>query len=340
MLAAFTSLQNAQRVKEYLIAKNLINKDYLAMKEMGSMYFPIVKKVTIPNATVVDTKFAFPQKKKEPTIEDVLKDTLTPKEITLIPQSQEVVGSILILEIPDELKTKEKIIAQAYLQVNKHLTTVVGKDKIHSGEYRTRTVRVLAGKRSKETIHTENGVKIKLHLEKVYFSARSANERLRIAKLVKPHENVLVMFSGAGPFPLVIAKHSAAQHVWGIELNPFGHQYALENVMLNHLENRITLLQGDVRFVLPKIKESFHRIAMPLPKTGELFLPIALPKVKVGGMIHLYAFLDVDDFETERTKVLGICKDSGYKVNVNEPVKCGQFAPRVFRVCFDITRTK
>lgn len=340
MLAAYTSLQNAQQVKEFLISKRLLSQDHFPVKEMGFMYFPIIKKVTVPNAQVLDTKFAFPQKKKEPTIQEVLKGKLTPKELTLLPQSQEVIGTILILEVPDELKSKEKSIAQAYLEVNKHLTTVVGKDKIHSGEYRTRTVKVLAGKRTKETIHTENGVKIKLHLEKVYFSARSANERLRIAKLVKPNEKVLVMFSGAGPFPLVIAKHSAAQHVWGIELNPLGHQYALENISLNHLEKKITLYEGDVHIILPKIKETFDRIAMPLPKTGELFLPIALPKVKVGGTVHLYAFLDEKDFDSERKKVQGICKAAGYSCKVPEPVKCGQFSPRVFRVCFDIQRIK
>ena len=63
MLAAYTSLQNAQKVKEFLIAKNLINKEYLAVKEMGFMYFPLIKKATIANVTVVDTKFALFQSK-------------------------------------------------------------------------------------------------------------------------------------------------------------------------------------------------------------------------------------------------------------------------------------
>jgi tRNA (guanine37-N1)-methyltransferase len=64
----------------------------------------------------------------------------------------------------------------------------------------------LAGKNTKEAVHGENGVQMKVNLEQTYFSAKSAHERLRIAQLVKPGEEILVMFSGVAPYPLVLAK--------------------------------------------------------------------------------------------------------------------------------------
>ena len=179
MLAAYTELKNAEKVKNFLIAKKNFNTNYLPMKEMGLIYFPIIKKIKVPKAKVVNTKFKFSPKDVSLTIDQLLKGKLTAKEMKLIPRSLEVVGKIMIIEIPEELEKKEKIIAQAYLQQNKNIETVAKKDKIHSGEFRLRKVKILAGKKSKETIHFENGVKIKLDLEKTYFSARSGNERLR-----------------------------------------------------------------------------------------------------------------------------------------------------------------
>jgi len=335
MLAAYTELKNAEKVKQYLLKHQLLHPDYLPQKELSLIYFPLKKKVKIPLAKTTNTKFTFPQRERTITIDDLLKKELTPKQFSLLPRSQEIVGSIMILEIPEELKRKEKEIALAYLKINKHITTVVKKDKIHSGIFRTRTVKYLAGQRTKETVHLENGVRIKLHLEKTYFSARSANERLRLAQQVKKGEEILVMFSGAAPFPLVLSKNSPAKNIVGIEINPLAHQYALENIKLNNLKN-IIIYEGDVLRVIPKLRRKFDRIAMPLPKTGEQFLGLALKKSKPGTIIHLYDFLSEEEFAKQRKVIQGISKSENHNIKIIRTVKCGQFSPKVFRVCFDI----
>jgi tRNA (guanine37-N1)-methyltransferase len=340
MLAAYTKLQNAQKVKEVLYKKGVLNLDYMPVKEMGFIYFPVMKKVKAKNTSIVNTKFTFPQKEKKQTIETLLQKKLTKNQFSILPKSQEIVGSIMILEVPEGLEKKEKVIADAYLQLNKNITTVVKKTKIHAGVHRTRKVKILAGKRTKETVHHENGVKVKLHLEKVYFSARSGAERLRIANLLKKGEDVLVMFSGCAPFPLVIARNSSANHVWGIELNPRGHIYAVENVAMNKLNDMISVQDGDVRTIVPKLQKKFDRIVMPLPKSSEEFLYLALPAVKKGGWIHLYVFLDEKDIVSEAKRVKKMCTDIGYTVRIARKVKCGQFSPGTFRVCFDMLRIK
>ncbi len=336
MFAAHTELQKAQTVKEYLVKKQLVHPDFLPLKELGSIYFPITKKAAVPQAKVVQTKMTFPARDKPKTADDFLKSKLAKEELALIPRSQEIVGRILILEIPKELIHKEKLLAGAYLQASKNIDTVVRKESIHQGEFRTRTVRILAGKKSKETVHKENGVELKLHLEKTYFSARSAGERLRLAQQVKKGEEILVMFSGAAPYPLVLAKNSLAHHIYGIELNPLAHSYAHENIHRNRLEHKITLFQGNVLSVLPKLKRKFERIVMPLPKTGEDFLPLAFSRIKPQGFIHLYSFLDEKDISAYMKKIKEIAKKSGRAIRILRSVRCGQFSPGTFRVCFDI----
>jgi len=336
MLAAQTTLPYAQKVKEFLLKNKLMNTNYLLVREFDFIYFPINKKAAIPSAKVIDTKFNFPQKQTPETIDTLLKGKLTAKELEILPRSQEVVGKIMILEIPQDLVSKEKIIAEAFLKLNRSIETIVRKSAIHSGIYRTRKVKILAGKKSKETIHHENGIELKLHLEKTYFSARSAGERLRIAKEVKKNEEVLVMFSGAAPYPLVIAKNSLAKHVTGIEINPLAHSYAAENIILNKMQDKITLLNGDVHTILPKIKKKFDRIAMPLPKTGEEFIDIALTNSKQNTIIHFYAFLNETEIKPYEKRIKEICERAKHPVKVQKVVTCGQFSPGTFRTCFDL----
>lgn len=338
MLAAKTLLKHAEEVKNNLIKKNLLNHHYLPIKEFDCIFFPVIKKVKMAKAEIRDFAMTFPEKPRQLTIEELLKNRLSAKALKLIPKSQEIVGKIMILEIPEELEHHEKVIAEAYLHLNKQVETIVKKAQMHDGVYRTRKVTILAGKKTKETIHLENGIKLKLHLEKTYFSARSANERMRIAQLVKPGEEILVMFSGAGPYPLVLAKHTPAKKIYGIELNPWAHQYALQNVELNNFQDKIVTYCGDVRKIVPTLPQKFDRILMPLPKSSEEFLDLALPKVKKNGIIHLYAFFNEKNLLKETKKIKKICNQLRYPVKIIRTVKCGQFSPGVFRWCFDLKR--
>ena len=64
-------------------------------------------------------------------LKNSLKKGLTKKELTLLPRSFDVVGSIAIFsDFPVELKKKEKIIAQKLIETNKNITTVAKKQRI------------------------------------------------------------------------------------------------------------------------------------------------------------------------------------------------------------------
>ena len=206
---------------------------------------------------------------------------------------------------------------------------------MHQGTYRLRKVKVLAGINTKETIHLESGVKIKLDLEKTYFSARLAHERLRLAQQVKPKEEILVMFSGAGPYVLVLSKHTDAKKIVGIEINPLAHLYAVDNVVLNNCKNS-TVHLGDVYKVIPTLSGKFDRIVMPLPKTGEEYLPLALTKARAGSIIHLYGFLQTTEVQQHRQKIKALALKAKHPVRILRTVECGSFSPGTSRFCFDL----
>ena len=265
-----------------------------------------------------------------------LKDKLTEKELELVPSSFDIVGDILMFsEFPKELAKKEKIIGQTILENYPHIKTVLKKTKRYSGKFRTPKLKVIAGEKRKETICRENKVFIKIDVEKVYFSPRMSSERNRIAELIKPNESVLVMFSGSGIYPLVIAKNTSCKEVYGIEINPVAHKYALENIKKNKLDHKIRLFLGDVRKAMPKLNKKFARILMPLPKGGENFLDLAMRYAKKQGIVHFYDFLHEDEFYKAREKIQNACKKSKYRCKISRIVKCGQYSPRFYRICAD-----
>lgn len=268
-----------------------------------------------------------------PTLKEALKSKLSKKELEYVPRSFDTVGDIAIfIDFPKELEKKEKLVAETLLAMHKNIKVVAKKTALHSGEYRTPKIKIIAGEKRKTTIHKESGIQIKINPEKSYFSPRSSEERLRISKLVQPGETILVMFSGAAPYPLVLSKNTQAKEIYAIELNKEAHNLALENLKLNKIEN-VKLFNGDVRKILPKLRKRFDRIIMPLPRTASDFLDLAFKKIKPKGMVHLYDFAAEEDIPSTSIEKI---KKFKRKFKITNVSKCGQFAPHIFRICIDI----
>lgn len=278
---------------------------------------------------------------KPPKLREIVREKLPKKEWPFITTSFDVVGSIAIIEIQPEIIHRESIIGESILQTHKNITTVCRKDGEHSGIYRRQKLKIIAGERTKVTEHKESGCRLRLHVEQCYFSGRSGTERLRIAKLINDRfrkqrklEDIAVLFSGIAPFVCVIGKHAPYKSITGIEMNPVAHTYAIENVKLNKLMN-VQLIQGDVRKTLPAMNRTFDRIIMPLPRTAEEFLPTALEASHKGTMIHLYGFLPEEEFNKYKEHIEKTCQEMKYKVMIKQLVICGQFSPRLYRICVD-----
>ncbi|MEK6973844.1 MAG: methyltransferase domain-containing protein [Nanoarchaeota archaeon] len=258
---------------------------------------------------------------------------LTKKEIDLIPKSFDVIGDILVFtDFPEKLIKKEKEVGNYILKKLKNVKVVAKRTKNFSGTFRTAKLKIIAGEKRKETVHRENNCIFKLNVETCYFSSRLGNERLRIARQVKKNEIVLTMFSGVAAYPITLSKLTKSEEIYGIEINPSAHKYAQENLILNKIKN-IKLIKGDVRKVMPKMKIKFDRILMPLPKDAGKFLDLAFSKIKKKGIIHFYYFLREDEIPEIGIKKI---KEQKKKFKLLRVVRCGQIAPRKYRVCFDI----
>lgn len=331
--------KKAQTMLNILRKKDLLNNNYKNESDKNYVYIPVIEdtKKKFPDLNFIDKNLVKVETKDN--LKQMLENKLSKKELDKLITSFDVIGNIAIIQVPDELIKKQKVIAQCLLKLNKNIKTVLKRAGIHKGEFRTLNLEHIAGIDTKQTIHKENGVKIKLDVEKVYFSPRSSTERKRISGLVKDEEKILVMFSGCAPFPLVLAKNTNAQKITGVELNPIAHKYAKENLTLNKINN-IELYLGDVRKIVPTLAE-FDRILMPLPKTGEDFLDIALNASKNKSIIHFYDFSDEKDFpDLSINKIKKAAEKFNLSFKVLDSVKCGDYSPGVHRVCIDFQITK
>ncbi|MBI2141258.1 class I SAM-dependent methyltransferase family protein [Candidatus Woesearchaeota archaeon] len=249
----------------------------------------------------------------------------------------DIIGDVALIEAPEELKGKEKASAEKIMQQQKNIKAVYKRIGGHEGKLRLQKLKHILGEKRTVTTHKENNVLLNLDIAKVYFSPRQATERKRVFLQIRKLETVLVMFSGVGPFAIEIAKNAPAKLVYGIELNKTAHKYAAENVKLNKVDSKVRLYCGDVKKIIPKLKKKFDRIVMPLPKGAESFLDVAFTAAKKGAIIHFYDFEKEEDIPQKSVEKVTTAATAAKKkrIKILDVVKCGQLAPRAYRVCVD-----
>ncbi len=272
----------------------------------------------------------------------LLKEELVGEELELVPRSYDVVGSeekaVAIIEIPEELGSKKKLVAEAVMRLNKNVKSVLNKVSGRKGEYRLEDLEVVAGDENTEVVHKEHGYFLKLDPRKVFFSPREARERQRIASQVKTGENVCFFFSGCAPYPIAVCKKQPlVEKVYAIEINPDAHKYAQENVRMNKLAHKIILVNGDVKKISSGLKIKFDRIAMPIAVGGEAFLDSAFKLVKDNGIIHFYSTGKEEDLFTEAEKaVINAALNSRKRIRIENKIKVLPFASRIYKICLGV----
>ena len=320
MLALKVPLKDAQKWKRYLSMNNLFNKEYFLLKDEKFIYYPLVGKFHIVSQKDSGLSFVdkdFKRIESKGGLRKSLLDKLSDEEMQIVQTAHDIVGTIAILEIPEGLEKREKLIAEILLKINPQLKTVLKKAASHEGTFRTQKMTYLAGIKTKETIYKENNVQIKLDVEKVYFSIRLSNERKRIAQLVEPGEEILVMFSGCAPYSLVLSRSTKAKNITSIEINPDGHKYALENLKLNKMNN-IILVNGDVKTVMPNL--FLYTVGL---KSAAIPSEMAKPLEDIKHTAHIYEFhlFDNDLFERlpELEKAIKHLQSKGIRVMLHMP---------------------
>jgi tRNA (guanine37-N1)-methyltransferase len=249
---------------------------------------------------------------------------LPPDLKELLPTSFDIIGDVAIIKLPEELERSRHEIGAALRKAFPRLRTVA-RDRGVKGETRVRDLEVVAGDEDTETTHTEYGVRFLVDPAKAYFNPRLANERKRVASLVKEGEVVVDMFAGVGPFSIMIAKLAKPAAVYAIDINPDSISYLRKNIELNRAQ-RVIPIEGDARQVLYGLPNP-DRVVMNLPHSAIDFFHDALTRLNVGGTIHFYHICDRESIDTIMDTLVTQAKGAGVKVEVDRLEELKTYSP-------------
>ena len=363
MLTIKIPVQNIEATRQIVLNHKIIDFDYKIKVENGFGHIPIkegtdedvlskvmeeckeeiikqnenytIEIMDLSQDDDLETVKRFPR-----SITELLKDKLSEEEIEELKKSFDIIGDVVIVEIPEDLEAHKKEIGQATLQFTKRKTVYMKKSAV-KGVTRVRELELIAGEDNPITIHKEHGTRLKLDVKNVYFSPRLATERKRVQEATHDGEEILDMFAGIGPFPIVIA-HEKNVNITAVDINEYAIKYLNENIKLNKLAPaaHITAICGDTNEVaLNELKgKKFDRLIMNLPGLAPEFLDLAVSLCKDGGVIHYYEFSDGFSQGIERAQIA--CEKQNKEVEILNTRKVKSSSPGMWHVAIDCKVTE
>jgi len=271
-----------------------------------------------------------------------LAEGIVPAEfIKYVPKGFEVIGDIAIVNLPRELEDYRFKLAEALLShLKPRIRLIVRRTSPARDPNRVHSYEILAGNGGLETIHREGGCVFKVDISKVFFTSRLQYERSRIASMVKPGEVIVNMFAGVGPFSIVIAKRVPTVKVYSIDINPDAYRLMIENVKLNHVEDKVIPLLGDAAQVIEShnLKHIANRVLMPSPEHAINYLAKAVETLKAEGYIHYYdvAHPKTDIKKHLENRVSRIFDELGVEWSITSSRIIRSVAPSKVYACADI----
>ena len=283
----------------------LADKSLSVSRDGDWLFIPLVQKPLaseleklreLPEIEITSGNFEVKKLPSE-TFAQALEGKLQPELLDAVPQAFDIIGDIVVIEIPKPLQPYQSLIGEAILQTHKNIKTVLGKAGDVSGIFRIRDYFFLAGEHRTSTVHREFGCTYQVDLGKAYFSPRLSHEHQRVASLVQPGEVVVDLFAGVGPFAVLIAKKCPSAKVYAVDLNPDAVELLKVNVRLNRVDGRVFPVCANAREIAGgKLKGSANRVIMNLPETAIDFVDAACHAVKSeGGIVHFYGFVRSPD---------------------------------------------
>ena len=328
----------------------MLDPEYYAIQEKTKkvVVFPLRRELTdeeikqfqgVMKSNVLIDQFIFSQRERRPTTLQEALSNILPKELhPWIPSAIDFVGDLAILDLPSPLLGYKEVVGKGIMEMNPHVAGVFRKVGSVSGQFRLRQVERLTGVSRTTTIHHENGCRFHVDIAQTYFSGRLSTERLRVGEQIKTNTVVLDMFAGVGPFSILAAKQGAT--VFAVDINPQAIQLLNQNILLNKVQNQVTIFTGDIRTVKNHLlKNHCDHVIMNLPGHAIQFLDKAIEALKPnGGIIHLYCFQREPDLinNTRNSVITAIGDAKGRVDSLIDIRKVKMTAPHEWQMCVEM----
>lgn len=255
-----------------------------------------------------------------PKFREAIKEHL-PVELRseVIPKGFKRIGDLMILRSAQEIPKEVGIAALNAFPwcrgVFQQLNTL--------GENRRPVFRHLAGSKSTETIHKENGVTYILDAEKITFSGGNSFLRKRLVTLVQEGENLLDMFAAVGNLSLQPIVHKRVDYLL-IERDPITFRYLERTLQANGLDiskiRNMDCRNMDIENWADRIFMGYHGI------TQDHLTP-AVRSLKSEGYIHLHPLEKKENLEYRQQTISDMLTELGCRIERIEIHKVKKYSP-------------
>lgn len=317
------ALEHGEATRATLADADLIDDGYEIAAEDGRIYIPIADSDGVSD--ILEDPEIVPR-----TVPERESQT-TPADLLAFEPTYERLGRAALIDEDDP--ERARAIADAILESDLPVETVLNKASKVKGETRVRDWELLAGENT-EVVHREYGCEFALDLAEVYFSPRLATERHRVAEQVTAGEQAFDMFAGVGPFVVPFAKRGA--ECVGVDINPDAIESLRENARRNGVEDRVTAINDDVRTVATEYENWADRIVMNLPHSAGEFLESAVALAGDDCTIHYYDIQHEDDPFGPGERAIRAAADPDYEVTVETRHTVRSYAPHELNICLDV----
>ncbi|MFX1344317.1 MAG: class I SAM-dependent methyltransferase family protein [Promethearchaeota archaeon] len=270
-----------------------------------------------------------------------LSNLLTVSELELLPRGFQTLGDVVILKLKSELFSKKEIIGKAYLDLLPSIRSIyLNKGKITGTFREPEKIVFLVGIDNPIVEHKEHGITYRFDLTKIMFSKGNLKERKFLTTLVKDGEIVVDMFAGIGYFSLPIGKHSNAEKIYSIEINPNSFKFLIENIKINHLEEKIVPINGNCKEEVIKLSNSgirADRVIMGVFPAPIDYIKEALTLTKEEGTIyHFEGVVEKENYISLFNNFNEVAESQSYKCDLNSYRIVKSYGPKLYHVVLDI----
>ncbi|MFX1339586.1 MAG: class I SAM-dependent methyltransferase family protein [Promethearchaeota archaeon] len=274
-------------------------------------------------------------------LKEILKESLSEEELSLLPRGFQSIGKVMIVKLNPKILKKKELVGKACLEINPYMKSVyINMGKIKGKFREPENIELIAGEDDPIVEHKEHSVIYRFDLTKIMFSKGNINERKLLATLVKDGEVIVDMFAGIGYFSLPIAKNSNPKKIYSIELNPISHQFLVENIKLNHLEDVIIPILGDCKQeVLNLSKQGIRadRVIMGIFPAPKAFIKEALTLTKDDGTIfHYEGVVEKERYIDLYAEFNHIAEENKYICKLISYRFVKSYGPNLYHVVLDI----
>ncbi len=297
------SRQDAESTRQRLAGEGLLRMDLKVARDGDAIVFPIKRQASGASA------FDFQARELRPASFHDLLDW-PPELVAQAPRAFDQLGDLLIVKVPEALWDRRAEIGEAMLAFQPAARAVFHDGGV-KGEFRTRDLTRIAGDGGTPTTVRENGVTLFVDVAAAYFSPRLSTERARVCQAIKTGQRVVDLFGGVAPMAVQAALRGA--EVDCVDLNPAACELARRNVESLDLADRVTIHEGDARYLAPALKPA-HHVIMNLPHGAKDFIDAAAPLVLPGGILHHHEILDREHLDERlaelRVELKGLARDA------------------------------